>query len=51
MRRRDFIKVVAGSAGKVFGNQLGKFGRDAIALSRVSVLPGLHRDQIRQSFL
>ena len=25
--------------------------RDAIALSRVSVLPGLHRDQIRQSFL
>ena len=25
MRRRDFIKVVAGSAGKVFGNQLGKF--------------------------
>jgi hypothetical protein len=36
---------------KILGNQFIEFGGDAVSLSRVPILPGLHRDQIRQSFL
>jgi hypothetical protein len=37
--------------GEAFGNQLGKFASNTVALSRVPVLSRPHRDQVRQPFL
>jgi hypothetical protein len=36
---------------EAFSNQLGEFGVNPLALSRVPVLSGLHWHQIRQPFL